>query len=70
MKQGGMYDGRELILGPNSPLKNIPILGMILWYYFQKKNIIYTNEMEMDETDGNDGYIYIVLKILMKYRNY
>ena len=29
MKQGGMYDGRGLILGPNSPLKNIPILGMI-----------------------------------------
>ena len=30
MKQGGLYDGRGLILGPNSPLKNIPILGMIL----------------------------------------
>ena len=30
MKQGGLYDGRELILGPNSPFKNIPILGMIL----------------------------------------
>ena len=30
MKQGGQYDGRGLILGPNSPLKNIPILGMIL----------------------------------------
>ena len=29
MKQGGLYDGRELILGPNSPFKNIPILGMI-----------------------------------------
>ena len=42
MKQGGMYDGRGLILGPNSPFKNIPILGMILWYYFQKnKNIIH-----------------------------
>ena len=24
------YDGRRLILGPNSPFKNIPILGMIL----------------------------------------
>ena len=36
MKQGGLYDGRELILGSNSPFKNIPILGMILWYYFQK----------------------------------
>ena len=30
MKQGGLYDGRGLILGPNSPLKNIPILGIIL----------------------------------------
>ena len=30
MKQGGLYDGRGLILGPNSPLKNIPILGLIL----------------------------------------
>ena len=30
MKQGGQYDGRGLILGRNSPFKNIPILGMIL----------------------------------------
>ena len=30
MKQGGLYDDRWLILGPNSPFKNIPILGMIL----------------------------------------
>ena len=30
MKQGGLYDGRRLILGPNSPFKNILILGMIL----------------------------------------
>ena len=30
MKQGGLYDGRGLILGPNCPFKNIPILGMIL----------------------------------------
>ena len=30
MKQGRLYDGRELIRGPNSPFKNIPILGMIL----------------------------------------
>ena len=30
MKQGGIYDGRGLILGSNSPFKNIPILGMIL----------------------------------------
>ena len=26
MKQGGLYDGRGLILGPNSPFKNIPIV--------------------------------------------
>ena len=30
IKQGGLSDGRGLILGPNSPFKNIPILGMIL----------------------------------------
>ena len=30
MKQGRLYDGRGLILGPNSPFKNIPILGMML----------------------------------------
>ena len=30
MKQGGLYDERGLILGPNSPFKNIPILDMIL----------------------------------------
>ena len=30
MKHGGLYDGRGLILGPNSSFKNIPILGMIL----------------------------------------
>ena len=30
MKQCGLYDGRRLILGPNSPFKNIPVLGMIL----------------------------------------
>ena len=30
MIQGGLYDGIGLILGPNSPFKNIPILGMIL----------------------------------------
>ena len=29
MKKGELYDGRGLILGPNSPFKNIPILGMI-----------------------------------------
>ena len=30
MKQGGLYDDRGLILGTNSPFKNIPILVMIL----------------------------------------
>ena len=30
MKQSGLYDGRGLFLGPNSPFKNIPILGTIL----------------------------------------
>ena len=30
MKKRGLYDGRGLILGPNSPFKNIPILGIIL----------------------------------------
>ena len=30
MKQGGLYDGRGLILGRNSPFQNIPIFGMIL----------------------------------------
>ena len=30
MKQGELYDGRGLILGPISPFKNILILGMIL----------------------------------------
>ena len=30
MKQGRLYDGRGLIVCPNSPFKNIPILDMIL----------------------------------------
>ena len=30
MKQGGLYNDRGLILGPNSPFKNIPIHGIIL----------------------------------------
>ena len=42
MKQGGLLNGRSLILGPNSTFKNIPILGRILLYYFLKKKIIYT----------------------------
>ena len=68
MKQGGLYDGRGLILGPNSPYKNIPILDMILRYYFQRK-ILYTLKMAIDETDGKYGHIYR-LKKLMKYRKY
>ena len=30
VKQGKMYDGRGLILGPDSPFQNIPILGAIV----------------------------------------
>ena len=30
MTHGGLYDGRGLILGSNSPFKNSSILGMIL----------------------------------------
>ena len=30
MKHVGLYDGRGLILGPNSPFKNFSILGMTL----------------------------------------
>ena len=29
-KDGKIYDGKGLLLGPNSPFKNIPILGMLL----------------------------------------
>ena len=37
MKQGRLYDGSGLILGPNSPFKNFLIPGMILYDYFQGK---------------------------------
>ena len=40
MKQGGLYDGRGLILGYNSPFKNIPILGMICNITFRIKYYI------------------------------
>ena len=30
-KDGKIYDGKGLLLGPNSPFKNIPILGMLLY---------------------------------------
>jgi len=29
-KEGKIYDGKGLLLGSNSPFKNIPILGMLL----------------------------------------
>ena len=29
-KDGKIYDGKGLLLGPNSPFKNIPILSMLL----------------------------------------
>jgi len=29
-RKDGLYDGRGLLLGPNSPFKNIPILGLLL----------------------------------------
>ena len=48
VKQGGLYDGGGLILGPNSLFKNIPFRGMILLYYFQKKiNIVYNKEWKL-----------------------
>ena len=28
--EGKIYDGKGLLLGPQSPFKNLPILGMIL----------------------------------------
>ena len=58
MKQGGLYDGRGRIWCTNSSFENIPILGMILYDYFQKKKS-YTLKMEIDEIDGNNGHIYI-----------
>ena len=41
-KQGRLYDGRGPILGPNSPFKNIHILGIIL-YFSLIKLIMYIN---------------------------
>ena len=68
MKQGGLYDGSGLILGPYSPFKNIPILGMILQDYFQNKKS-YILKIEIDEIDGKYGHLYR-LKKMMKYRKY
>ena len=68
MKQGGMYDGRGLILGPNSHFKISPFLVWFCNNTFKKK--LYTiKKMQIDETDGNDEHIYR-LKIMMKYRKY
>ena len=61
MKQGGLYDGRGIILGPNSLFKNIPILGVILWYYFQTKKY-YSLKLEIDETDVKVGYVHCLKK--------
>ena len=49
MKQAWLYDGRGLILGPNSPFKNIPILGMIIFcnISFRKKYILYTKKWKL-----------------------
>ena len=30
MKEGGLYNGKGLLLGPNSPFRSIPILGALL----------------------------------------
>ena len=57
MKQGGLYDGRGLILGPNIQLKNIPFLVILL-----SKKILYTLKMEIDEVNGNDGHVYRLKK--------
>ena len=62
MKQGGLYDGRGLILGSKSTFKNNLILGMILRYYLQEKNYIH-QKMENDVTVGKDGHIYRLQKI-------
>ena len=57
MKQGGLYDGRGLILVPNSPFKNIPVLGFVI--LLSEQNCIYNKKMKIDETDGNVGHLYI-----------
>ena len=42
-KQDGLYDGRWLILGPNSPLKILPFLVWFCSISFGKK-ILYTQK--------------------------
>ena len=60
MKQGRLYDGRGLILGHNSPCKNIPIREKKI---YTLKKIIYTKKKDIDEIDGNDRHIYHLKKI-------
>ena len=65
MKQCGLYDGRGLILCPNSPFKIIPILGMnvrLLVRLLSEKKL-YTLKMEIDEIHDNDRHIYRLKKI-------
>ena len=60
MKQGGPYDGRGLILSPNSPFRNISILGMIFVIFLSEKIYYIHQKMEIDETDR---HIYRIKKI-------
>ena len=57
MKQGGLYDGRGLTLGPNSSFKISPFLVSFCDITFKNKKY-YSLKMEIDETDGKDGHIY------------
>ena len=57
MKQGRLYDGRGLILGPNSSLKISPFLVWLCDITFRKEKL-YTLKMKIDETDGKYGHIY------------
>ena len=61
MKHGGLYDGRGIILGHISPFKNIPILGMIFEYFFQKKIKFTLKKLKFMKLMVKLG-IYIVLK--------
>ena len=60
MKQGGLYDGRGLILRPTVHLKISPFLVWFCDITFKKK--YYSLKMEIDETDGKDGHIYRLKK--------
>ena len=65
INKGGLCDGRGLILIPNSPFKNIPILGIDFVRLLAAKKI--KQKMEIDEIDGNNGDMYRIKKF-MKYR--